>query len=138
MACPHVAGWVAYVMEIYGTETLPYKTQKELNELTILGDGLPTPAELALEESESSDLMNQVVSSAGKSFIPQWVLSAFTHSVVAPTPKPKDPVSTRLTPLQIKGLIKKLATKDILGNMPADTPNILLYNNATTIAKSFK
>lgn len=143
MACPHVAGWAAYVLEIYGTETLPLKSQKELNALTILAGEAPTSAELdaeAQEDSIASLSLSSIISAAyhslpaiAKSFIPA---SQFTFTWVAPAPK--QPQEKLLTPNQIKGLIIKLATKDILGNLPEGTPNVLLYNNATEVAKGRK
>lgn len=133
MACPHVAGWVAYVKEIYGTPTLPYKSRKELNDLTRLAGAEPTDAELAAEEAEQGSWASAALSILPESVMSLLPLPEFILSAVAPHKKPVE--DGLLTPNQVKGLMTLLATRDILTKLPSGTPNVLLYNNATTVAK---
>jgi cerevisin len=37
--------------------------------------------------------------------------------------------STELTPKELKDKIIKLSTSNVIGNVPYDTPNLLVYNN---------
>lgn len=140
MACPHVAGYAAYMLEIYGTETFPLMSQKDLNALTLLAGEQPTAEELANAEAEDSMITSSGSSTSfysllynslpfgAKSFLPTPKAYGYLADAIAPVPT----VPEQLTPAQIKGLITKLSSKNILTNLPEGTPNVLLYNNATS------
>jgi cerevisin len=67
-----------------------------------------------------------------RAVLPSWVSSVLPApsllDSVAPTPKPLP----TLTTAQLKKALIDLATKDILATLPAKTPNLLIFNNATT------
>jgi cerevisin len=64
--------------------------------------------------------------------LPNWVSSLLPApsllDAVTPTLKPL-PI---ITPAQLKKALLNLATKGILATLPDKTPNLLIFNNATT------
>lgn len=119
MASPHVAGLLAYLVSVYGTETF---SPNVLNNLTPSTD-LSSPSSPSFTEMYST--LRSVFPSWVKTFLPPAQLVA----VVAPVPKePKI-----LTPKQLKKALLDLATKGALTDaLPAGTPNLLIFNNATS------
>lgn len=138
MATPHLAGLMAYFVEIYGSESFPHMKPSELAQLSQLGgadqseiDAL-VARDAAVETRESSLYDN--VYAALPSFA-QYVLPApRVLDLFAPTPRKPD-ADASLTPAQIKGLVLKLASKGVLTDVKEGTPNLLAFNNATVVVK---
>jgi cerevisin len=110
MATPHVAGLIAYLISIYGSETFSPKAGTTL-----------VPA-----SAVSS------VYSAVHSALPSWV-SVFLPSpqlveeVASPAPMGPATITTK----ELKNALLELSTPDKLGDLPSFTPNLLIFNNAT-------
>lgn len=108
MASPHTAGMLAYLLSLYPSAVFNPKVEPDL-----------TP---------SFTLSN--VYAIAHNALPSWA-STFLPSpqmldAVAPVPKP-----STLTPKQLKKALIALATPDVLTDLPADTVNLLIFNNAT-------
>ena len=64
------------------------------------------------------------------------MLSPAIHDLpIAPSaelfaPIPKEPKT--LTPAQLKQALRDLSTKGVLEDLPSGTPNLLIFNNATS------
>ena len=119
MASPHVAGLLAYLVSVYGTETFSPN---------VLADLTPS-ADLTSPSSPSFTEMYSTVRSVLPSWVQTFLPPAQLVAVVAPVPKePKI-----LTPKQLKKALLDLATKGALTDaLPAGTPNLLICNNATS------
>jgi cerevisin len=105
MASPHVCGLLAYLLSIEGTETFSV---------------------LAAEESTVSASASAYASAF--SFLPR-IAQTFLHQLsFAPTPKKP----TTLTPAILKNALLKLSSKGVLSDLNSKTPNVLVFNNATT------
>lgn len=124
MACPAVSGLIAYYLSAYGSPTLPLMSDKQLE---------------LLEDEQAS--IEDVVAlyepvAATTSSIWDNALSLLPRPIanfVAPTPK--RPSARSISPAQMRGLIRKLATPGVLTDLPRGTPNLLAFNNATVTAK---
>lgn len=137
MATPHLAGLMAYLLEIYGSESFPSLDSDALAELSVLG-GADASEIAAIESVSFAQGEERTVYSGVYSALPEFVksflpsprlISAFT------APAPKKPSVPALTPAQIKGLVVKLASKGILTDVKEGTPNLLAFNNATVVVK---
>jgi cerevisin len=114
MASPHVAGLLAYFLSIYPS--------KEFN-----------PAINALESGVSFNQAYDCLTSAyalTRASLPSWVAELLPPvplvEMLAPIPQPRI-----LSPAQLKLALLKLSSRDILIDLPAKTPNLLVFNNAT-------
>lgn len=133
MATPHLAGLMAYFLEIYGSESFPHLEPSQLVELSQLGgadqaelDALLTPA------PEAPGIYANVYASLPT--FAQCVLPApRVLDMFAPVPPKKG--NDHLTPAQVKGLVIKLASKGVLTDVKEGTPNLLAFNNATVVVK---
>ncbi|OCF45887.1 cerevisin [Kwoniella heveanensis CBS 569] len=122
MASPHICGLLAYLLSIHGSETF-----------NILG--------LDLEDDLSSVAPSGLYSKA-YSLLPklaQAVLPAPEATVeVSPTGesfRPVPPKKGELTPAKLKKALIALASPGLLPDLPAGSPNLLAFNNATTTEK---
>ncbi|KAJ9104955.1 hypothetical protein QFC19_003750 [Naganishia cerealis] len=145
MATPHLAGLMAYMIEIYGSESFPALSPSELVDLSVLGgaDEAELAALAAMETAGSSEEEEQVgvyssvynvLPGFVKPFLPSPRLVASAAGFTAPAPK-KPSAPPALSPAQIKGLIVKLASKGMLTDVREGTPNLLAFNNATIVIK---
>ncbi|THH26714.1 hypothetical protein EUX98_g7474 [Antrodiella citrinella] len=120
MASPHTAGLLAYLLSLYGTETFSPTVTPDL-----VPSALSSPSLISPSVSHAYSIAH--------SSIPSW-LAAFLPPpslVEAVAPTPKEPQT--LTPKQLKAALLSLATKDVLTDaLPAGTPNLLIFNNATS------
>ncbi|TFK26338.1 serine-type endopeptidase [Coprinopsis marcescibilis] len=115
MASPHVAGLLAYLVSIYPSVTFDPTFDKEHNLIS-----------LTQEHSGSS------VYSIAHAALPSWITNflpppALVEAAIAPVPK-----RPSLSPLQLKKALIALSTKGVLAELPADTVNLLVFNNATS------
>ncbi|KAH8922782.1 hypothetical protein BT69DRAFT_1350608 [Atractiella rhizophila] len=113
MASPHVAGLVAYFLSVYPEKFSP-----------------------SAEDFEDSVYDAILHPSFGSPF--QWakdfVLSLFgPHlNILVGREEKLAPVPIKeLSPKVLKNVLLKLSTKDALSGLPANTPNLLIYNNFT-------
>ncbi|TDL17986.1 hypothetical protein BD410DRAFT_901059 [Rickenella mellea] len=131
MASPHTAGLLAYLLSIYPSATFDPSVN------ALFPD---TPMQLTPNHKIPS-----YIAMLGRAyertyeFLPGWISCVmpppefFTPypevDVLAPIPNPV------LTPAQLKKALIQLATKDQLAasTLPKDTPNILVFNNATDV-----
>ncbi|KAI0366725.1 hypothetical protein BV20DRAFT_971453 [Pilatotrama ljubarskyi] len=118
MASPHTAGLLAYLLSLYPSATFNPSVTPDL-----------VPAALQTQTSSMSSLSG--VYALAWSVMPSWVSTfmpppSLVDEVVAPVP-PKT-----LTPKQLKLALLALATEDALDTLPTGTPNLLIFNNATT------
>jgi len=122
MASPHVAGVLAYLLSIYPSVLFDPSVAPEVAEAF----GIPT---LAVADQSPFATMYTVVHAALPRFIANFVPSPAMLTATAPVP-PKNPT---LSARQLKKATLALSTPDvILGKLPAGTPNLLVFNNATT------
>jgi len=117
MASPHTAGLLAYLLSIYPS--------KEFNPSTLqLTDGFPAPLGV------QSTVTIQNAYAVAHAYLPSWM----TTFLPAPEFFGTDDASTgpsTLTPLQLKRALLQLASPGLLSELPAGTPNLLIFNNAT-------
>jgi cerevisin len=118
MASPHTAGMLAYLLSLYPSKTFHPDIESDL-----------TPPVLDSVPQRAFNTMYTFARAA----LPQWVSAILPApssllDAVAPTPK-SFPV---LTPAQLKKALLDLATRGVLTTLPAHTPNLLIFNNATT------
>jgi len=118
MASPHICGLLAYLLSIEGTETFSILT------------------------GETTEAVESTVTLYGKalSLLPKLAQSvlpaASTHEQIRPTPKKGE-----VTPAKLKKALIALSsagkiTEGKAGtSLPAGTPNLLAFNNATQPAK---
>ncbi|KAG8962349.1 serine protease [Tulasnella sp. 419] len=117
MASPHVAGLLAYFLSIYPSVTFEPKTD------SLISSYLP----LTTDSAAYSSFYHVVHAN-----LPRWISAALPAPSeqktlqVAPIPAPHS-----LTPAELKGAILELASKDLLSDIPKDTVNKLIFNNAT-------
>jgi len=118
MASPHTAGMLAYLLSIYPSTAFD----------PLLGPDFLPPS----LSSQSTSAGFASVYALAHAALPSWV-SEFLPSPrlldivdgVAPTGPPT------LTPDQLKKALIALSSKDMLATLPAKTPNLLIFNNAT-------
>ena len=87
-----------------------------------------SPLLIAASETIPGFSAAQRVYSAARSRLPSFIadrLPSFEIDVVAPIPP-------TMTPKILKEALLTLASEDKLSKLPADTPNLLIFNNATT------
>jgi cerevisin len=134
MATPHLAGLMAYFLEIYGSESFPHLDPSQLVELSQLGgaDQSEVDALLSVEPAAESTGMYANVYAALPAFAQAVLPAPRVLDLFAPVPPKK---GDYLTPAQVKGLVLKLASKGVLTDVKEGTPNLLAFNNATVVVK---
>ncbi|KZT41870.1 subtilisin-like serine protease [Sistotremastrum suecicum HHB10207 ss-3] len=118
MASPHTAGLLAYLLSIYPDATFD----------PVVTDDYVAAHTGFLTESALSTIYRFAHSS-----FPAWfsTLLPLPHVALAPlAPTPKRPEI--LSPPQLKKALLSLATKDRLSDLPPETVNLLIFNNATS------
>ncbi|KAJ7025899.1 serine-type endopeptidase [Mycena alexandri] len=110
MASPHTAGLLAYLLSIY-----PHKQFDPELDYFVDVPLLQRPFAIALQSSLYAAL-------------PGWAarLVPAPREEVVPVPVPA------ITPRQLKKALLKLSNADKLADLPAETVNLLIFNNATT------
>ncbi|KAF7428899.1 serine protease [Pleurotus ostreatus] len=120
MACPHVAGLLAYFLSIYPHETFA----------PFLDEPLVAPPTLQHAFSTPSSLYTMVHSSLPvfiRNYLPSpKLVSALVGDDAALSKKP-------ITPAQLKKALIGLSSKGLLKDLPAETVNLLIFNNATSV-----
>ncbi|RXW22639.1 hypothetical protein EST38_g3204 [Candolleomyces aberdarensis] len=118
MASSHVAGLLAYLLSIYPSPSFDPTFDKEGN----------------LKKVESQCILSKPSSlySLSHSVLPEWIAvfmpsPLLVEAITAPAPK-----RTTLTPLQLKKALIALSSKGMLSELPDNTINLLVFNNATS------
>lgn len=121
MASPHTAGLLAYLLSIHGSETFSPILPPDL-----------VPGRLQVQLFSSTSLRD--LYSFTRSVLPSWAVTflppaKLIEETVAPVPK--EPTS--ISPKQLKGALLALGTKGVLATLPSGSPNLLIFNNATSL-----
>lgn len=116
MASPHTAGLLAYLLSLYPSATFNPDVAPDL---------VPSFSLLAVPSSFTN--VYAVAHAALPSWMTTFLPSPSFVEEVAPTPK--EPVT--LSPKQLKKALLALSTADALADLPAQTVNLLIFNNAT-------
>lgn len=113
MASPHVAGLLAYLLSIYPSPQFDPVFDEDFNILSLTRPQRSIPAS---------------VYAVAHAVLPQWATTFLpAPEFIAPIPdKPKT-----LSASQLKKAVIKLASKGLLSDLPANTANLLVFNNAT-------
>jgi len=121
MASPHTAGLLAYLLSIYPSEKFDPTFDDDLNLLS-----LTQPQQTFALPSSVYAVVHAALPSWARAFLPSPVL-AEKIGLAAPVPgRPKT-----LSPTQLKKALLKLSTPNILADLPANTVNLLVFNNYT-------
>ena len=112
MATPHTAGLLAYLLSIYPSATFnpTFDKSDELISLT--------------SETEQTPLDG--IYAAIHAALPPWI------SVFLPAPEFAQ-FAAPMTPAKLKKSLMALSSIGKLASLPANTPNLLLFNNATLV-----
>ncbi|PPQ80091.1 hypothetical protein CVT26_012148 [Gymnopilus dilepis] len=130
MASPHTAGLLAYLLSIYPSEKFNPSFDAE-DELISLHSQYVLSSPFSGSSSPMS--LYAMVHKTLPPFISNYLpaprfLDAILEGSdddVAPIPKPS------ITPKQLKKALLALSSPDLLSDLPAKTPNLLIYNNFT-------
>lgn len=114
MACPHVAGLLAYLLSIYPSQEFNPVLDAEFASLM----GVHTSTFTSLYS-----VMHAVLPSWASTFLPPPRMISFAGAEAT------GPAT--VTPAQLKKALLALSTKGALTSLPAKTPNLLIFNNAT-------
>lgn len=114
MASPHICGLLAYLLSIQGSETFTLAADMDA---------------AAAASSSAVGLYAQAWSLLPR--LVQRVVPAPQSAFAATAPIPKQ----GLTPKQLKKALIALASPGLLTDLPAGTPNLLAFNNATLAQK---
>ncbi|KAJ3826824.1 peptidase S8/S53 domain-containing protein [Lentinula raphanica] len=120
MASPHTAGLLAYLLSIY--PSVPFNP--EVSNTT-------SPSAKDSEQQYAFTSMYKVLHAALPRIFTAFMPSPESYEeATAPIP-PKTPKT--LSAAQLKQAVLSLATKGMItGDLPTGTPNLLIFNNATT------
>lgn len=128
MASPHVVGMLAYLLSIYGSEEFDMVE-------TSLSGGLPFGNGQSLVMNDFTDSvaskLHSIMPFSSLAF--DFVAGLFgdkKSNNMAPVPKKPD-VASVLHPADLKKAMIKLSTSGKLNDIGQDSPNYLIFNNAT-------
>ncbi|KAK1234244.1 proteinase B [Marasmius sp. AFHP31] len=116
MASPHTAGLMAYLLSIYPSETFNPVFEKDIDLSSSAQRTFSAASLYALARSALPSFINGYLPD------PSW----FFDDVVAPVPH------KTISTTQMKKALIDLGTRGAISGLPADTVNILLFNNATS------
>ncbi|KAG8817737.1 serine protease [Serendipita sp. 399] len=122
MASPHTAGLLAYYLSLYPSKSFDPKTS------TLNFDAVAEFSTVANSEYPIAGISSVV--SVLKKLMPTW----FARETVLAFEPGYDvaAVPGTLSPKQLKAAVKTLSTPDVLSDLPSGTPNLLIFNNATS------
>ena len=116
MASPHTAGLLAYLLSLYPSATFNPIVDPDL---------VPSFSLLSVPSSVTNAY------AMAHALLPNWATTFLPSpslvDQVAPTPK--EPLT--LSPKQLKKALLSLSTSGALSELPAQTVNLLIFNNAT-------
>lgn len=118
MASPHTAGLLAYLLSLYPS--------KEFDPVldSSLADGAPDLAASSVPApfADAYRAAHAVLPGWAARFLPEPAFLLMEDASVGPK---------TITPLQLKKALLALAGRDKLETLPAGSPNLLIFNNAT-------
>lgn len=124
MASPHICGLLAYLVSIEGTETFSILSGE------------------SVESGSETESAEYTVSMYGKAYslLPKLVQSVIPAPALAVRAedemRPVPPKKGELTPAKLKKALIALASPGkLVDQLPAGTPNLLAFNNATVPTK---
>ncbi|KAI0944092.1 hypothetical protein AcV7_002010 [Taiwanofungus camphoratus] len=117
MASPHTAGILAYLLSLYPSATF---------NPTVAPDLVPPSLVSSFSAPSFADMYALVHAS-----LPSWASTFLPPPQLVEAVAPVPGVPKTLTPKQLKLAMLALATEGALDTLPKDTPNLLIYNNAT-------
>ncbi|KAJ7496681.1 peptidase S8/S53 domain-containing protein [Mycena latifolia] len=120
MASPHTAGLLAYLLSLYGSETFNPKI-----------DMAPSAIEIQLQRPFTLALSSPMYIFAHAA-LPRWVADFLPMPRAEAVEEDVVPVPKTITPKQLKKALLDLSTKGMLTDLPEETVNLLIFNNATT------
>ena len=118
MASPHICGLLAYLLSIHGTSTFTILDDS----IDIQAAGVYARAYSILPRLVQAVLPVPTGLSTPIDFLPTG------DDMTRPVPPKKDGA---LSPAQLKKALIALASPGMLASLPAGTPNLLAFNNAT-------
>jgi cerevisin len=123
MASPHTAGLLAYLLSIYPSESFDPETNSfDLSKRFPLSSSV-TSADLTFAPIFAS--VRRLLAIFSKDGAKRADEITYTpNEDVTPIPK-------TLSPKQLKEALLALASPNMLSDLPKDTPNLLIFNNAT-------
>ncbi|KAJ7647827.1 peptidase S8/S53 domain-containing protein [Roridomyces roridus] len=116
MASPHTAGLLAYLLSIYPSKSFDPALNSMVPETTLMQ---PLVATLS---SPTYLFVHAALPRWASSFLP----APRTEMFMPPTPPKK------VTPAQLKKALIALSSEGLLSDLPGKTPNLLIFNNATS------
>jgi cerevisin len=120
------AGMLAYLLSIYPSATFdPELTSKK----SLLPLSLLETAVQAYPAFASLQRVYSIAHAALPDTVAKFLPAPKDVFAVAPITGPGFPT---LSPKELKQALLDLASEDMLTMIPADTPNLLIFNNATT------
>jgi len=124
MASPHTAGMLAYLLSIYPSESFDPK---------IGAIDLSKPFPFLTSAMTSTDPTFASVFAFARRLLAVFSKDETKRADEVPYTPGEDvaPVPKTLSPKQLKQALLALATPSMLKDLPKDTPNLLIFNNAT-------
>jgi cerevisin len=120
---------LAYLLSIYPSTTFnPDVSSKE----NMLPASLLETAVQANPAFASLQRAYAIARAALPSSVADWLPAPLDLSAPAPARPVPAPGYPTLSPRELKEALLRLATEDVLAVVPEDTPNLLIFNNATT------
>jgi len=117
MASPHTAGLLAYLLSLYPSKTFNPVMQAEP---VVESNMFQRPMAIALSST---------MYVYGYATLPSWMANFLPFPVVPETTVV--PIPT-ITPAQLKRALLQLSTQGALTDVGPESPNLLIFNNATT------
>lgn len=120
MASPHTAGLLAYFLSIYPSAEFDPQFN-EYDELVSLTSDAQTPLDFG------------GFYTIAHAALPRWISSFLPSPELVDRVAPVPTHPKTLTPLQMKKALLALSSKGMIQELPEDTVNLLIYNNATLV-----
>ncbi|KAF8161425.1 subtilisin-like serine protease [Crassisporium funariophilum] len=130
MASPHTAGMVAYLLSIYPSHEFDPTFAADESLISIQSQRILKTPFSATSPSSLYAMAHRALPFFITSYLPSpeffdMVLRDTVDGDLAPIPK-------RLSPKQMKKALLALSTRNALADLPAETVNLLIFNNATS------
>jgi len=120
MASPHTAGLLAYLLSLYPSKDFDPFLDEDL-----------IPSSLQNQRPFSAMSFTSIYSIAHAS-LPGFITEYLPSPKLLEAMSPETQGPPTLTPLQLKRALLGLSSKGVLSDLPSKTPNLLIFNNATT------
>lgn len=119
MASPHTAGLMAYLLSIYPSPAFSPSFDEDSNLIS-------------LTQPQQTFAISSSVYAVTYAALPSWIHSLFPSPLLAEKIGITAPVPYKpLTPAQLKKALIALSSPNLLADLPPQTVNLLIFNNAT-------